>query len=238
MNDPVRWLQDEDAPIESLELLRAARRPAPLSAAVRSRSRRRVVALSALPLAASFSFWPALAVGAALGTAGSLVLIGLSTSFEERPAAVVASSPSPRAVSDVVGAAESSAAAPAPAPAPAASDVPETAARVPVSRPLTAPAPSAVENSPPANPLDREIKLLEQARRASNPTAAHAVLIEHERSFPSGQLRVEREFLMVDVLVRLGRRSEAEARAAALEASAPRSLYGERLDKILGRAPR
>ena len=57
-------------------------------------------------------------------------------------------------------------------------------------------------------------------------------------SRPGGQLRVEREFLMVDALVRLGRRPEAEARAAALEVQAPKTLYGERLDRILGRKPR
>ena len=71
-----------------------------------------------------------------------------------------------------------------------------------------------------------------------DPGAARLALLEHQRRFPAGQLRVEREFLMVDALVRLGRRAEAEARAAELEGSAPKTLYGTRLDQILGRAPR
>jgi hypothetical protein len=55
----------------------------------------------------------------------------------------------------------------------------------------------------------------------------------HESQFPVGQLRLEREFLLVDALVRSGNRPAAEARARSLEAEAPRSLYGERLKHIL-----
>jgi hypothetical protein len=61
-----------------------------------------------------------------------------------------------------------------------------------------------------------------------------SALRDHELRFPAGQLRIEREFLIVDALVRLGRRPEAEARARALDQQAPKSLYGERLDRILG----
>ena len=42
---------------------------------------------------------------------------------------------------------------------------------------------------------------------------------------------------MFDVLLRLGQRSEAEARAAALEAGSSQNLYKTRLDQLLGRTP-
>jgi hypothetical protein len=89
---------------------------------------------------------------------------------------------------------------------------------------------------PAENQLDREIALLEAARNtlAASPHAALSALRDHELRFPAGQLRIEREFLIVDALMRLGRRPEAEARAQALERQAPKSLYGERLDRILG----
>jgi hypothetical protein len=64
------------------------------------------------------------------------------------------------------------------------------------------------------------------------------VLLDHEQRFPSGHLRIERELLLVDALVRLGRRPEAEARAASLERQNPNSLYNERLDQILGKLPK
>jgi hypothetical protein len=50
--------------------------------------------------------------------------------------------------------------------------------------------------------------------------------------FPNGALLVEREFLTVSALERLGRRREAEARANALRARSPGSLYERRLEKL------
>lgn len=83
--------------------------------------------------------------------------------------------------------------------------------------------------------LAQELALLESARRklGTSPGAALSALRDHELRFPAGQLRIEREFLIVDALVRLGRRPEAEARAQVLAAQAPQSLYGERLERIL-----
>jgi len=88
--------------------------------------------------------------------------------------------------------------------------------------------------------LDQELALLEEARRllATDAVGAFRVLQAHEARFVGGQLRIEREFLAVATLVRLGRVQEAEARARALEVQAPRTIYGERLDRILGRGKR
>ena len=72
-----------------------------------------------------------------------------------------------------------------------------------------------------------------RSKLGSSPSAALSALRDHELRFPAGQLRIEREFLIVDVLVRLGRHPEAETRARSLAQQAPQSLYGERLERIL-----
>jgi hypothetical protein len=96
---------------------------------------------------------------------------------------------------------------------------------------------AAPEPAPRVEGLQQEIQLLEEARRkvASDPAQAERVLLEHEARFGNGQLRIERELLLIDAWVRLGRRDEAEARARVLRAGAPTSLYGERLEQILAR---
>lgn len=58
-----------------------------------------------------------------------------------------------------------------------------------------------------------------------DPAAALAILDDHERAFPRGQLADEREFMAVDALRRLGRRAEADARGEALLRRSPSSPY-------------
>jgi hypothetical protein len=93
----------------------------------------------------------------------------------------------------------------------------------------------APEAETPAD-LGREIRLLERARRLidSNPALALDTLLEHERAFGNGTLVLERKFLEVQALWRLGRRAEARMRANALRANAPGSLYERRLSQLLG----
>ena len=108
---------------------------------------------------------------------------------------------------------------------------------MPVAAALAA---SSASEPASADALQQEIRLLEQARSdlASSPGAARRALLDHELRFPSGHLRIERELLLVDALVRLGRRPEAEARAESLARQNPNSLYRERLDQILGKLPK
>ena len=61
-----------------------------------------------------------------------------------------------------------------------------------------------------------------------------ATLEEHRVEFGSGTLVLERQFLEVEALLRLGRRDQAIARAADLRARAPGSLYERRLTQLLG----
>ncbi|HKY39430.1 MAG TPA: hypothetical protein VJN18_26005 [Polyangiaceae bacterium] len=238
MTEPKRWLEGGDAEDDALALLRAARPPVPLGAEARRRSGHRVAALGVVPIAAAFGWWPALALGAVLGASGSFAVTRLMTS-EPAPS----ETGSARRASSTNSATAPIAEAPAfqyqpsevpssPTPAP-----PGPAVRSPVAPAFSA---ESASESASANALQEEIRLLEQARRnlADSPGAARLALLDHERRFPGGHLRIERELLLVDSLVRLGRHAEAEARAASLERQNANSLYRERLDQILGKRPK
>jgi hypothetical protein len=82
-----------------------------------------------------------------------------------------------------------------------------------------------------------EAKLLEMARSAlgSDPALALEYVARHARRHPDGQLSAERELIAVDALLRLGRRSEAEQRAAPRLQQAPGSLYSRRLRQLLAK---
>jgi hypothetical protein len=234
MSEHERWLETEQASAEVLALLRVARPPAALDPSARARSLRRVAALGLMPAAAAAASvsWLQIALGAALGMLGTLASIGaiqLLLGREPLPPASV------RPTSSARPATESHAVEPPiPSPAVATSASATLPPFAPRSLPRSPAAPPAAAQS--ENQLDQEILLLETARSklASSPHTALSALRDHELRFPAGQLRIEREFLIVDALARLGRRPEAEARAHALERQAPRSLYGERLDRILG----
>ncbi len=80
-----------------------------------------------------------------------------------------------------------------------------------------------------------EAKLLEGARSAlsANPAQALQIVGTHQRLYPDGQLSAEGELIAVDALLRLGRRQEAEQRAAPRLAHNPNSLYAKRLRQLL-----
>jgi hypothetical protein len=233
MSTHKRWLDTDQTSAEVVALLRVAKPPTPIDDAARARSVRRVTALGLTPAAAAAASvsWTQVALGAALGMFGTLAAMGAAhvlLAQEPREPGVVQPA---RARPVTLSSAEALGTPPAAA-ASASTAAPPFAPR---SAPSSAPArPDPV---PTENQLDQEIALLEMARRnlTASPDRALPALRDHELRFPAGQLRIEREFLMVDALVRLGRRPEAEARAQALARQAPQSLYGERLDRILGR---
>jgi hypothetical protein len=80
-----------------------------------------------------------------------------------------------------------------------------------------------------------EARLLEQARASlsGNPERALEIARAHQILYPAGQLSAEREFIVVDALLRLGRRQEAEQRAAPRLQQSPNSLYARRLRQLL-----
>ncbi len=80
-----------------------------------------------------------------------------------------------------------------------------------------------------------EAKLLESARTqlGQEPARALEFVQRHLQLYPDGQLSAERELIAVEALLRLGRRLEAQQRAAPRLQQAPESLYARRLRKLL-----
>jgi len=210
-----------------LELLRSAQPVRALDSAARERSKRRIARALAVPAVAGAFFWlqPA-ALGAALGAAvtGAIVAVRVATTdaphtgdrlqapvveARKQPTVPVQSTPSAREEPEAV-------------PMPRAPD----AKQAPLSR-----AESRKDT------LEREARMLETARALlpTDPGAALAMLTRHQNEFARGALAIERELLSVDALLRLGRRSEAEARARILRGSAPGSLYEARLNELLAK---
>jgi hypothetical protein len=120
---------------------------------------------------------------------------------------------------------------PAAVAAPRAHAPPQHARRV---VPGPAAAPSAAEPT-----LTDELRVIERARAAlrSDPASAVAALTDAERAMPRGQLRDERDALLVEALVRSGAVADARARAAMLEQRAPQSPQSARVRALLRDAP-
>jgi len=80
-----------------------------------------------------------------------------------------------------------------------------------------------------------EARLLENARAAlsTDPNRALEIANAHQQLYPTGQMSAERELIAVDALLRLGRREEAEQRAAPRLRQFPNSLYARRLRQLL-----
>lgn len=81
-----------------------------------------------------------------------------------------------------------------------------------------------------------EVALLGRAQHelVSDPGSALSATEEHARRYPSGALLQEREFIAIQALVRLGRRSEAATRAAQFRSRFPESAHLRRIDILLG----
>lgn len=227
MKDPIRIREaGSDASEELRELFRVAKRPEPLTPAVQAVLSSRVASIAASRSALLLKALPYLA-GVALIGAG--IIAFRATNPQAPPSAPLARTPSAQVSSPV---------APVVAPVepllsaePAATSAEPTArprARVPTAAP--APKPSASDDT-----LSGEAQLLNQAHRAlaSDPNKALAIAREHAKRYPQGQLAAERELILVQALVKLGRGREAEARGRELRKTAPKSIYDERLDQVL-----
>ena len=224
------WLEAEDVPAHLRDLLLEAEASQPLDARTQARSRRRLVAMSALPAAAGVVFWVKnIALGAVLG--GAVAVVAYAPKL--RPSAVkrdvTASQPAARATGvhrSVLAVRDAS-----------VEDSGAVAAVTAISS-VAAPVRSSVAALPSAEPsqLSRETQLLERARGLIGNDAQQALLTldAHRREFPHGALELERELMAVDALLKLGQRQEAHRRAAQLRAQAPGSIYEQRLTRLLG----
>jgi len=113
-------------------------------------------------------------------------------------------------------------------------------ARAPVAGPVAPPAPEppVIEEAREAAPdtLGEEGTLLDRARRditRGQLREAGALLDRHAAQFPAGHLVEEREALLIRLLVREGRESEARARATRFRRAHPRSIQLPGIDAAL-----
>ncbi len=220
------WLEAGDTPAHLRDLLREAQPSEPLDARTRTRSRQRLLAISALPAAVGVMFWVKnVALGAVLGgTVATALYVPKLRHMTTKPA-VTANRPAPQVDNPRRS-------------RPAAADVGVEDAGTPTVASVVpqAPARSSVAALPSAEPsqLSRETQLLERARKlmASDPKQALLTLDAHRREFPHAALQTERELMAVEALLRLGWREEALRRAAQFRAQAPGSIYEQRLQRL------
>lgn len=106
---------------------------------------------------------------------------------------------------------------------------PRTRAAVPDAAP---PSPEPVQ---PLASMPSEYQLILAARQALRSRRSHArnSLDTHERLYPDGTLREEREALRVELLWTMGDRAEAEAARRRFERAFPTSAHRARLDELL-----
>jgi type IV secretory pathway VirB10-like protein len=230
MDDPIRFVDDVEAPAVLREALRGAPRAARMEEETRARLGARVARLAAVPVSVAtlLSVKGAAAVGIGLGIVTASVSVGLfeyaerrSESARETEPAVKLKPPALQRTRAPAGSPES----PAP-PVEALDPAPDLPSR-------SAPPPPAAP--PSAGGLAEESALLEGARRAvaAAPEVALSRVREHARRFPRGQLASERALLEIDALYRLGRRAEARSLAEQRLAQGGDDLYTARVRRLL-----
>ncbi len=234
MSDPTR-LRDKPS-VQTEILLRGARRPQPPGAHELERLGAAVDAIARGPVAAPVS-WLRLGVAAVFAFAivgGGTFVWALHQRNAERAAAQAAAREqiqhSPPAVSQRFATAEVEVKRAVPVPArPSRRHAAEARAVA------AAPAPAPVEAPRPNDSLAREVPLIDAGRAelATAPSRALAVLENHRREFPHGQLAAEREFLAVQALLQMNHTAEAKKRAEDLETHYPTSSYAARAVRLI-----
>jgi hypothetical protein len=234
---------DNATPGELARLRWRLRTQASQLAAVEPR-RRRPRHVGRSPMAA---FVLMFAVGAAAGVAASsAVFVATSaTSTPSRSASLsVPSAPAPVAVTPL----QTRVSEPSPFPDAVEAPEPPPSTTPPRSPPAREPAREVSPRAPldvlPSSPSSQgsaqreELGLLARAQSAlsSDPKTALLLAGEHEARFGHGALSQEREVVAIDALLRLGRRSEASARAMRFSQQFPGSVHARRIEILLSRA--
>jgi hypothetical protein len=234
MMEPKRWLDDENAPREASEMLRALRPPRPMPARKRAALAGVLAGLAMQSSrAASGMIW--------LKTAfiATAVVGATSTGYWLTHRSGAMSIDSKAGVASVTTSVPGPAAAPADpaAPEPAAPPVIESNAP-PAATEHRSVAPAPDRSAAHGDTLAEEESLLEQARQllATSPAQALKLLHQHHQRFPHGELTAERLFLSVDAHVRLGDKAGAERQAKTLTEQFPSSAYARRVPSLLGSA--
>ena len=210
-----RSLRDdpESSPL-LLSMLDDARAQEGLDEAALARAVARVDALGPMPVASSTT-WPLLTkVGLAITL---LAVLGSGAAW------VVARTP--RETPPVTTAPSVPLVDAPPEPMPLPPEAPEVAAP-------TLPEAVPAEHAPPPS----EGALLLAARvalRSANPTRALALTAQHERLFPRGAMREERDVIAIEALTQTGDRTRAARRAGAFLQRYPSSPYRARVEGLL-----
>jgi hypothetical protein len=212
-----------DASPELKALFADAKKPEPLPTAIDARVAAHIGSLGPLPAAPLAKLVPWLVGGGAIVVAGAVTLV-----VQRRTPAPPVVSTEPNAMT--APAETATALTPSVGTEPAMPTETKALPRPSATHAAPAEASSAAEDA-----LAGEAKLLNQAHDAmsTDPRKALTIAGEHAKLYPHGQLAAERELILVQALVKLGRVREAEARGRALRKSTPNSIYGERLDTIL-----
>jgi hypothetical protein len=209
MSDPVRLLDDPSAPGSVTELVRAIEAPSPLGEAGRAALAARITASAGTAPVIAAKVLTLKAGLAALVAGSSLALLVTAL---DRPAPVP---PKPAPAVAVPAAPSPKPEVAPPATAPPAEDVSaEPARKPPTARPS------------PRDTLALEESLLERARESlGTPSRALALLAEHERRFPSGELTAERLYLSARAHQKAGNTAQARKYAQILAQRFPKSTY-------------
>jgi hypothetical protein len=106
-----------------------------------------------------------------------------------------------------------------------------TVARAASAPQTTRPEPSSM----PIGSISEEARLLRRARAefATSPEQALSLLGEHERRFPGGALRDERELFAIEVLARIGSSEQALERFERFRKTSPDSPYVVTAERIV-----
>ena len=239
----LRPITTSDPSSEEARLVGLIRPPPPMSAAQVARCSERVTELARAPRVASKPWMPLAAVGAAVVVA---IAGGVLVADRTNDAGVVSG---PAQVQTPPQSAAENRAPDTSEVVPAVSIDSLPSADPPIARgtkrttagitPTVTPSPSASsETTGREDMLTRELRLVDGARveLARHPSRAYDLLTRHAAEFPSGQLASEREVLLVDALIRLDRRAEAEARGRSLVTREPGSPYAQRVEALLASA--
>ncbi len=118
---------------------------------------------------------------------------------------------------------------PSPVPAPAQEPSPDATVEQ-----QTTPPPSGARRAPIATTSEADLLGEAQAAVARDPAKALALTERHRRAYPAGILAQEREVIAIEALERLGRRSEAAARAERFLKRFPGSAHRSKIEAIVG----
>jgi len=170
-----------------------------------------------------------------------------------RPAASLSAPPAPGSAASAASAGSAPLVAPTPLAPPSSDDsisvdaLPTVAASAGAAARGPVGAPSSSSSSPSSglapeaagrSALRQERELVDGAAgalKSGNAQQALTLGAQHERRFPAGQLAEEREVIVIEALIALGRRSEAGARTERFRKTFPSSPAGPRLAERISR---